>query len=155
MAASGVRIKDIARVQGQRQHSIVGYGIVSGLAGTGDSATNRATRQSIANTLSQFNVTVPPEAVRSFTVPTTPMQNSLRSWSASVCAVAPRPLKAAIRAPWREDMALREAIKSLRERGETVVGMLPGHESEIDEFHCDRELVAVSGQWVVKNIENQ
>ena len=64
-------------------------------------------------------------------------------------------LKAAIRAPWREDMALREAIKSLRERGETVVGMLPGHESEIDEFHCDRELVAVSGQWVVKNIENQ
>ena len=72
-----------------------------------------------------------------------------------VGAVAPRPLKAAIRAPWREDMALREAIKSLRERGETVVGMLPGHESEIDEFHCDRELVAVSGQWVVKNIENQ
>ena len=72
-----------------------------------------------------------------------------------VGAVAPRPLKAAIRAPWREDMALREAVKSLRERGETVVGMLPGHESEIDEFHCDRELVAVSGQWVVKNIENQ
>lgn len=65
MAASGVRIKDIARVQGQRQHSIVGYGIVSGLAGTGDSATNRATRQSIANTLAQFNVTVPPESVTS------------------------------------------------------------------------------------------
>lgn len=65
MAASGVRIKDIARVQGQRQHSVVGYGIVSGLAGTGDSATNRATRQSIANTLAQFNVTVPPESVTS------------------------------------------------------------------------------------------
>jgi flagellar P-ring protein precursor FlgI len=63
--AAQVRIKDIARVQGQRQHSIVGYGIVTGLAGTGDSATNRATRQSIANMLAQFNLSVPPEAVAS------------------------------------------------------------------------------------------
>lgn len=63
--ASQVRIKDIARVQGQRQHSIVGYGIVTGLAGTGDSASNRATRQSIANMLAQFNLSVPPEAVTS------------------------------------------------------------------------------------------
>ncbi len=63
--ASQVRIKDIARVQGQRQHIIVGYGIVTGLAGTGDSTGNRATRQSIANMLAQFNLTVPPEAVTS------------------------------------------------------------------------------------------
>ncbi|MGC4061421.1 MAG: flagellar basal body P-ring protein FlgI [Aquabacterium sp.] len=63
--ASPVRIKDIARVQGQRQHNIVGYGIVTGLAGTGDSASNRATRQSIANMLAQFNLSVPPEAVNS------------------------------------------------------------------------------------------
>ncbi|MEY2840133.1 MAG: hypothetical protein RJB60_2432, partial [Pseudomonadota bacterium] len=61
--ASQVRIKDIARIQGQRQHSIVGYGIVTGLAGTGDSASNRATRQSIANMMAQFNLTVPPESV--------------------------------------------------------------------------------------------
>lgn len=64
-SASPVRIKDIARVQGQRQHSIVGYGIVTGLAGTGDSASNRATRQSIANMLAQFNLSIPPEAVNS------------------------------------------------------------------------------------------
>ena len=69
-----------------------------------------------------------------------------------VGAVAPRPLKAAIRAPWRDEKALREVVTGLRQRGETVVGMLPGHESEIDEFHCDRELVEVAGQWVVKNI---
>lgn len=69
-----------------------------------------------------------------------------------VGAVAPRPLKAAIRAPWREDPALREAIRALRGRGETVVGLLPGHESEIDEFHCDREMIEVAGQWVVKTI---
>lgn len=64
-AASQMRIKDVARVQGQRQHAIVGYGIVTGLAGTGDSASNRATRQSIANMLAQFDLTLPPEAVNS------------------------------------------------------------------------------------------
>ena len=69
-----------------------------------------------------------------------------------VGAVAPRPLKAAIRAPWREDPALREAIRALRGCGETVVGLLPGHESEIDEFHCDREMIEVAGQWLVKTI---
>lgn len=63
--ASQVRIKDIARIQGQRQHNIVGYGIVTGLAGTGDSASNRTTRQSIANMLAQFNLVVPPDSVAS------------------------------------------------------------------------------------------
>jgi ATP phosphoribosyltransferase regulatory subunit len=69
-----------------------------------------------------------------------------------VGAAAPRPLKAAIRAPWGEDATLRAAIAALRGRGETVVGMLPGHDTEIDEFHCDRELIEVAGQWVVQAI---
>jgi len=59
-------------------------------------------------------------------------------------------LKAAIRAPWGSAKGLREAIAALRARGETVVCVMPGHESEVDEFDCDRELVDVSGQWVVK-----
>jgi flagellar P-ring protein FlgI len=62
---SGARIKDIARVQGSRAHALIGYGIVSGLAGTGDSSSNKATRQSIANLLAQFNLTIPPEAITS------------------------------------------------------------------------------------------
>ncbi|MBT9506943.1 ATP phosphoribosyltransferase regulatory subunit [Rhodoferax sp.] len=62
------------------------------------------------------------------------------------------PLRAAIRAPWREATDLRTAIASLRVKGETVVCALPGHESEVDEFHCDRELIQVAGQWVVKAI---
>jgi ATP phosphoribosyltransferase regulatory subunit len=33
-----------------------------------------------------------------------------------------------------------------------VVCVLPGHGSEIDEFHCDRELVEQSGQWQVRTI---
>ncbi len=67
-----------------------------------------------------------------------------------VRVAAPHPLRAAIRAPWGEAADLRAAIASLRSRGETVVCVLPGHESEVDEFRCDRELVEAAGQWVVR-----
>ena len=71
---------------------------------------------------------------------------------ALVGAVAPRRLHAAIRAPWGEASALRSAVAALRSRGETVVCVLPGHENELDEFQCDRELMQVAGQWVVKAV---
>jgi flagellar P-ring protein precursor FlgI len=64
-ADSGARIKDIARVQGNRAHALVGYGVVSGLAGTGDSPGNRATRQTLANLLAQFDLTLPADAITS------------------------------------------------------------------------------------------
>jgi len=73
-----------------------------------------------------------------------------------VAVVSKRPLKAAIRAPWMDSgegaVGLRSAIAALRGAGETVVCVLPGHESEVDEFQCDRELASVAGQWVVKAI---
>src|SRR5450830_1049172 len=69
-----------------------------------------------------------------------------------VSVVAPRALRAAIRAPWGVDPALRAAVAALCAQGETVVGVLPGHESEVDEFHCDRQLVSSAGQWVVKSL---
>jgi len=59
-------------------------------------------------------------------------------------------LRAAIRAPWGHSASLRTAIAALRSQGETVVCVLPGHESEVDEFHCDRELTEAAGQWVVQ-----
>lgn len=71
---------------------------------------------------------------------------------ALVAVAAKRPLRAAIRAPWGEAAELRSAIASLRGQGETVVCLLPGHESQVDEFHCDRELLQAAGQWVVKAI---
>ncbi len=71
---------------------------------------------------------------------------------ALVAAVSPRALHAAIRAPWSEATDVRQAIAALRRQGETVVCVLPGHESEVDEFQCDRELLQVAGQWVVKAI---
>jgi ATP phosphoribosyltransferase regulatory subunit len=63
-----------------------------------------------------------------------------------------RALKPAIRAPWGDAEDMRAAIAELRRRGETVVCVLPGHESEVDEFRCDRELVLVAGTWTVRAI---
>ena len=71
---------------------------------------------------------------------------------ALVGVLAPRPLRAAIRAPWRDAGALRSAIAALRAQGETVVCALPGHDHEEDEFHCDRELVEFAGSWQVQTI---
>jgi ATP phosphoribosyltransferase regulatory subunit len=76
----------------------------------------------------------------------------LKQW---VGVVPQLPLKAAIRAPWGTSANLRSAIAKLRHQGETVVCHLPGHDSEIDEFQCDRQLMEVAGQWVVKDIENK
>jgi ATP phosphoribosyltransferase regulatory subunit len=67
-----------------------------------------------------------------------------------VAAVQPLALRAAVRAPWGQSDALRSAIAALRSRGETVVCVLPGHESEVDEFHCDSELIEAAGQWLVQ-----
>jgi flagellar P-ring protein precursor FlgI len=60
-----VRVKDLGRLQGWRENSLVGYGIVTGLAGTGDSPSNRATRQALSNVLARFHLTVAPEQVQS------------------------------------------------------------------------------------------
>jgi ATP phosphoribosyltransferase regulatory subunit len=69
-----------------------------------------------------------------------------------VASAPVRKLQTAIRAPWGESAALREAIARLRSAGEVVVCVLPGHESEVQEFECNRELAEVAGQWVVKSI---
>ncbi|MBA2963187.1 MULTISPECIES: ATP phosphoribosyltransferase regulatory subunit [Ramlibacter] len=69
-----------------------------------------------------------------------------------VGVVPKRPLKAAIRAPWGEQEPLRAEIARLRAAGETVVCTLPGHGHEVDEFHCDRELVAEQGRWVLRSL---
>ncbi len=63
-----------------------------------------------------------------------------------------RSLRAAVRAPWGVDAGLRQAIASLRAQGETVACVLPGHEHEVNEFDCDRELVQAAGLWVVQSL---
>lgn len=58
--ASAARIKEVATVQGVRSNSLVGYGLVVGLDGTGDQTTSTPfTTQSINALLQQMGVTVP------------------------------------------------------------------------------------------------
>ncbi|WP_201492755.1 ATP phosphoribosyltransferase regulatory subunit [Rubrivivax sp. A210] len=58
----------------------------------------------------------------------------------------------AVRAPWGEDAGLRTAVRRLREAGETVLAVLPGHEPETQAFDIDRELVLEGGQWVLRSL---
>ena len=66
-----------------------------------------------------------------------------------VNVLPPRPPKAAIRAPWAENAELSITIAKLRAEGDTVVCVLPGHEHEVNEFDCDRDLILKGGQWTV------
>jgi len=60
-AAAQVRVKDVVRIQGVRENSIYGYGIVMGLNGTGDRPTSSPfTPQTIANMLQRLGIALPP-----------------------------------------------------------------------------------------------
>ena len=52
------RIKDISRVQGMRSNQLMGYGLVVGLNGTGDSNKTVEVLQSVTNMLKTFGVTI-------------------------------------------------------------------------------------------------
>ena len=69
-----------------------------------------------------------------------------------VSTVPARAPKLAIRVAWNEAKDVQAAIAELRRCGETVVCVLPGHESEVNEFHCDRELLKEAGSWTVRSI---
>lgn len=60
-----VRIKDLGKLQGWRENALMGTGIVTGLAGTGDSTTNRTTRQALSNAMAQFNLGINPDQIQS------------------------------------------------------------------------------------------
>lgn len=60
---AAIRIKDLARFDGVREQPIIGYGLVVGLSGTGDSQRSVATLQSVSNMLREFGLTVPAYAV--------------------------------------------------------------------------------------------
>jgi flagellar P-ring protein FlgI len=49
----GARVKDIAGISGVRDNQLIGYGLVVGLAGTGDDVKNGFTKESLANMLSR------------------------------------------------------------------------------------------------------
>lgn len=57
---AAARIKDLASIAGVRVNQLVGYGLVVGLDGTGDSSSQPFTVQSLKNMLAQLGVVVPP-----------------------------------------------------------------------------------------------
>lgn len=79
--ADGIRLKDLSRLKEERSNMLVGYGIVTGLAGTGDSANNRLTQQSIGNVLEQLGVQIPDAVVRSRNVAVVMVTAALPSYA--------------------------------------------------------------------------
>ena len=62
-AARAARIKDLTLVEGGRDNQLIGYGLVVGLAGDGDS-TSAATLRSVANALQRFGLIVPYDQIK-------------------------------------------------------------------------------------------
>ncbi|MDQ2950051.1 MAG: flagellar basal body P-ring protein FlgI [Acidobacteriota bacterium] len=57
------KLKDLATVEGVRDNQLLGYGLVVGLAGTGDRQQTVFSAQSLANVLQRMGVTVSPTAI--------------------------------------------------------------------------------------------
>lgn len=64
LLAGASRIKDLAYVQGMRGEQVIGYGLVVGLNGTGDSQRSTFTIQSVSSMLKRFGITVSQDDLR-------------------------------------------------------------------------------------------
>ncbi len=62
LQAVDVRIKDIASFEGVRDNQLIGYGVVVGLEGTGDTIRNKFTFQAISNLLDKMGLKLDPTA---------------------------------------------------------------------------------------------
>src|SRR5947209_18611805 len=58
------RLKDLVSVEGVRENQLIGYGLVVGLAGTGDRRQALFSAQSLTNILERMGVSVSPTAIR-------------------------------------------------------------------------------------------
>ena len=58
------KIRDVTTIEGVRDNPLIGYGIVVGLAGTGDKRQTVFTTQTLANVLQRMGVQIPAASVR-------------------------------------------------------------------------------------------
>lgn len=63
--AAGVPLSGIGRFQGWRDNALIGYGLVTGLAGSGDTRRNGVTRQALRNVLSRLGTSVTDDEINS------------------------------------------------------------------------------------------
>jgi flagellar P-ring protein FlgI len=61
--AQAARIKDMGQIEGIRTNQLTGYGIVVGLAGTGDDSLDYSTL-GMRGTIARFGLTLPPASTR-------------------------------------------------------------------------------------------
>ncbi|PJE10979.1 flagellar basal body P-ring protein FlgI [Legionella sp.] len=78
---AAVRLKSLAHLSGLQENPITGYGLVIGLAGSGDSRRNRDTTQAIANLLQTFGVNIQPNEVNSRNTATVIVTANLPSYA--------------------------------------------------------------------------
>lgn len=78
---SSVRLKSIARLSGLQENPITGYGLVIGLAGSGDSRRNKDTTQAISNLLLTFGVNINPNDINSRNTATVIITANLPSYA--------------------------------------------------------------------------
>lgn len=62
--SQSTRVKDIATVEGVRPNQLIGYGLVVGLDGSGDSQQTKFTTQSVANMLETYGVSIPADKIK-------------------------------------------------------------------------------------------
>src|ERR687889_2705052 len=62
--ATPARLKDLVSVEGVRENQLIGYGLVVGLAGTGDRSQTMFSVQSLTNMLQRMGISVPGTAIR-------------------------------------------------------------------------------------------
>lgn len=64
-AAPNVRIKDIAYLSGIRDNQLIGIGLVTGLAGRGDSSNSKLLKSAVSNLVAHFGFDIDPDDIRS------------------------------------------------------------------------------------------
>jgi flagellar P-ring protein precursor FlgI len=64
LETSAARLKDIAAVKGVRTNQLIGYGLVTGLNGTGDGSGTKFTVQSLVNMLERLGIHALPDQVK-------------------------------------------------------------------------------------------
>jgi flagellar P-ring protein precursor FlgI len=63
-SAPAARLKDLVAIEGVRDNQLIGYGVVVGLAGTGDTQQTVFSYQSLTNLLERMGVSVNPAQIR-------------------------------------------------------------------------------------------
>jgi flagellar P-ring protein precursor FlgI len=63
--AQDVQLRGLGRFEGWRENALIGYGLVTGLAGSGDTRRSGVTRQALRNVLSRLGTTVSDDQISS------------------------------------------------------------------------------------------